>query len=140
MGSHRDREAKGPSHPDVELVDFPEHGIEAYRVKGQLYANETERFWERAFVVGFIQSTRSGVLVNADDEESAVDAAADFGAEYGFAGFFLTEEDAEELGDDVLRVGNSGDPVQGSELWIVEVPHPEPNRGRGAAHRRGGHP
>jgi hypothetical protein len=128
---------RGSDHPDVELVEYPALGLRAYRVAGQRYANEAERFADRAFIVGFTPGSATGVLVNADHEEDAVDAAADFGAEYGFRGFFLDEDEVAEAGDDVLHVGNHGEPVRGSDLWIAEVPHPDEESRRGQGRRSG---
>jgi hypothetical protein len=108
--------------PRLETIRFDKQGCSGQRPVGSMYANEEERFWKRSYVVGFDDHTSTGILVNADHDDDAVDAAADFADEMGWEGYFLDEKDIED-DDDVLRVGNYGRPVDGSQLWIRTIPN-----------------
>lgn len=114
MAGHREK-------PETDQIIFTDHGdIEGEVLAGQAYANEEEKFWKHSYVVGFDNHVNIGILVNADHDGDAVDAAADFAEEMGYEGYFLDEKEIED-DEDVLRVGNHGRPVNGGELWVVEV-------------------
>ena len=86
------------------------------------YANEDEHFWSQAFAVSFADVGGTWFIINADNEQDAVDAAADVAEERGYKGYFLDPEEESEHEGDVTNVGNHGLPIKASELHIQQLP------------------
>ena len=89
------------------------------------YVNEDEKFWDHSYNVSFASCLGwdSAICVNADNEQEAVDFAADHAQEQGWVGYFIDDEDLAEHEEfnDVLYVGNCGWPIQASELHVEQL-------------------
>ena len=86
--------------------------------------NEDERFWKHYYQVGFASSLGwdSSILVNADHEQDAADAAADYAESMGWSGYFVPMADIPENElEDYCTVGNHCLQVQSEELHIRQV-------------------
>jgi len=88
------------------------------------YVNEESKFWAHSYLVSFASCLgwESAICVNADNEQDAIDAAADYAEEQGWVGYFLDEADpwVQELAGfgEVSFVGNHGLLIQDTELHV----------------------
>lgn len=114
------------SKPNIEKIEFDKYRVVGERPAGELFANEeTDLFWKNSYVVGFDDHTNIGALVNADHEQDAIDAAADFYEDWA-PGYFIDPKEVGEYDEDELTfVGNHGLPVQSHLIWVVKIPNKE---------------
>jgi hypothetical protein len=118
----------------LEQVEYNLHGMDIIgeRRLGWQYANEAEESWRHSYLVSFDNHTNTAILINADDEGDALDAAADFAQEMNWKGYFVDEEEVhdQEIEDEeeegIERVGNEGWPVRSDEIAIFSVKEPPP--------------
>ncbi len=59
------------------------------------YVNEEEKFWENSYRVWL--SEFSDVIVNANNEQDALDYAIDYATKQKWEGLFLTPEEVKEI-------------------------------------------
>jgi hypothetical protein len=88
--------------------------MEAYK-----YVNEDEKFWKHSYKVFLHEFDYDGIIVNADNEQDALDYAIDYAEEQGWMGLFIenpTEEDYE-----TQLVGGNHSLVLSSDCWLVAV-------------------
>jgi hypothetical protein len=77
------------------------------------YINETEKFWKHSYRVHLSEHDVDGLLINADNEQDALDYAIDYAESQGWEGLFLDDNDIQELEnegflDEHLSGGNHG--------------------------------
>ena len=60
------------------------------------YINEETKFWDHSYKV-YLSEFIEPLLVNAKNEQEALDFAIDYAEEKGFEGLFLSLEEVEEL-------------------------------------------
>ena len=77
------------------------------------YINEDSKFWEHSYRIHLSEFDNEGVLVNANNEQDALDYAIDYHEEQGNEGLFLSHEEVEEKEqegflDDYMNGGNHG--------------------------------
>lgn len=95
-------------------------------VEGKLqweYANEDEHFWREAFAVS-LAPEGDYFLINADNEQDALDAAVDVAEERGYKGYFMDDEEARQAeaeGESVTFAGNHSLPLS-NEFRIRKLP------------------
>ena len=89
--------------------------------------NEDDNFWGKYYLVSFAQCLGwdSAVLINADNDQNAVDYAADYHEEKGHMGYFLDPADKRtqelEKFDELVHCGNHCLPVHMIELNVRRV-------------------
>jgi len=83
--------------------------------QGNKMEPDEELFWKGMYIV-WLSAIGGGLLVNADNEQDALDSAIDHAEEQGWEGLFLQDDDIEEIReehgeeglDDYTSGGNHG--------------------------------
>jgi hypothetical protein len=85
------------------------------------YVNEEEKFWKHSYRV-YLHDTE-GLLINADNEQDALDYAVDYAEEQGWVGLFLDETELEEAiadNEDIIFAGNHGLALSSSDYIHIK--------------------
>jgi hypothetical protein len=98
-------------------------------IKGDImqYVNEEEKFWRHSYLVSFDNHTGwdSAICVNAENEQDAIDAAADYAESQGWMGYFLDADDVDKMTDaeqdDLYYAGNHGLPIDSEQLNVKQL-------------------
>lgn len=84
-----------------------------------------QSYYDHAYIVYFDETVYSGVMVYADNDYDAVDRAADLAYETARNGFFIPQDDlnnmSEDSMDDVSFIGSYGQAVPSEHLRIVQL-------------------
>lgn len=87
--------------------------------------NEDEKFWKHYYLVSFDNHTGwdSAICVNADNEQDALDYAADYAESKHWVGYFLDYELEKEYAEfnEVMYLGNHGLPIHITDLNIMQI-------------------
>ena len=88
------------------------------------YVNEEEKFWDHSYKVILSQFDPSGIIVNADNEQDALDYAIDFAEEQGWIGLFLDQDEITRLDpneqENLIFGGNHGLALSWEDGPIIE--------------------
>lgn len=87
------------------------------------YINESEKFWKHSYRVHLHELDPVGLLVNADNDQDALDYAIDFAEEKGWNGLFFTPEEweNEKFKEDYISGGNHGRVLNSMNIRIVKI-------------------
>jgi hypothetical protein len=90
------------------------------------YVNETEKFWKHSYRVHLSELDPDGILINADNEQDALDSAIDYAESQGWEGLFLDDADIHELENDGyleehISGGNHGRYLSSLNVTITQL-------------------
>ena len=83
------------------------------------YINEPEKFWKHSYLV-CLHEFDSGVVVNADNEQDALDYAIDWAEDHNWMGYFI-EEPTEEDYKTQITGGNHGLVLSSDNVTIKQL-------------------
>jgi predicted amidophosphoribosyltransferase len=89
------------------------------------YINKPEKFWKHSYRVHLHELDPTGLLINADNDQDALDYAIDFAEEKGWEGLFFTSEELEQMKeeerDQYLSGGNHGRVLNSMNVRIIKI-------------------
>jgi hypothetical protein len=84
------------------------------------YVNEESKFWDHSYRVTLQEFDNEGIIVNADNEQDALDYAVDYAEAQGWFGLFDDDDDYYDDGE-CLFAGNHGHRIASSHVWIEHL-------------------
>jgi hypothetical protein len=63
------------------------------------YVNEESKFWDNSYQVFLQEFDSKGIIVNADNEQEALDFAVDYAESQGWVGLFLDQSELDKLSE-----------------------------------------
>ena len=89
------------------------------------YVNETEKFWKHSYRVHLANLDSTGIVVNADSDQEALDYAVDYAEKQGWVGYFVDEADIDrdenENEVNIILAGNHCLALPADEIHIFQL-------------------
>lgn len=84
------------------------------------YINEETKFWNHSYRVHLSEYSNGGLLVNANNEQDALDYAIDYAEEQNWMGLFIENPTDEEM-ESHITGGNHGLTLSSENITIEKV-------------------